>query len=717
MDYVFREIRKMQTTPKKLPLLTLVLLFSISCPAFAGRIIYVDTDATGANDGTSWANAYSYLQDALADANSAAKPVEIRVAVGTYRPDRSSAQPNGTGDREATFQLVDGVAIKGGYAGFGEPDPNARDIELYETMLTGDLDGDDVQVPPSDLLTEPTRAENSCHVAIGSGTDETGVLDGFTITAGNANVYEDVNDSGGGMYNAYGSPTLLNCTFSSNSASNDGLGGGGGMANHYSDPAITNCTFSDNATSCWGGAGGGGMYNEYSNPILDNCTFSGNTAAEYCGGAMWNIWSNPTLTNCTFSDNFAGYRGGGIHNDYGSFSPTLINCSFNGNRSDGDGGGIFNAGDSSPTLIKCSFIGNSAGDNGAAIANCYGNCPTLTNCIFVGNSAEEDGGGIYNYGYDAVGPTTLTNCTFSSNSAFNGNALACDSYEQAYPINLHITNCIFWDGEDGIWNNDGSSIIIIYSNVQGGWGGLGNIDADPCFVDPNSGDYHLRSERGRYWPDHDVWVLDKVTSPSIDAGDPYDDPSAEPMPNGDLVNMGAYGGTSYASMSEWALRGDINYDGIVNMIDFTIFGDYWLQPSLRAREIDGRLVCANNLRELGGAMWIYANDYDDEYPTAGQWCDLLLQHESNHVTEDLFVCPSAEPGRSHYAINPNVMNSSSPPDMVLLFETGPGWNQFGGPELLAPENHQGKGCNILFVDGHVEFVRGERLDQLRWESK
>jgi hypothetical protein len=70
------------------------------------------------------------------------------------------------------------------------------------------------------------------------------------------------------------------------------------------------------------------------------------------------------------------------------------------------------------------------------------------------------------------------------------------------------------------------------------------------FVDPDNDDYHLRSERGRYWPEHDVWVLDKVTSPCIDGGDPTMDPSYEPMPNGGLLNMGAYGGTPYAGMSE-----------------------------------------------------------------------------------------------------------------------------------------------------------------------
>jgi prepilin-type processing-associated H-X9-DG protein len=168
-------------------------------------------------------------------------------------------------------------------------------------------------------------------------------------------------------------------------------------------------------------------------------------------------------------------------------------------------------------------------------------------------------------------------------------------------------------------------------------------------------------------------------------------------------------------MSEWELKGDIDHDGKVNMIDFSIFAEYWLVSSLRAREIDGQLSCANNLRALVRAMMFYANDYEDEFPKADRWCDLLLQYKDGYVTEEMFVCPSAEGGPGHYAINPNAKSTSSEPSMVLLFETRAGWNQFGGPELLAPENHQGRGCNILFVDGHVEFVESERFDELRWE--
>jgi prepilin-type processing-associated H-X9-DG protein len=182
-----------------------------------------------------------------------------------------------------------------------------------------------------------------------------------------------------------------------------------------------------------------------------------------------------------------------------------------------------------------------------------------------------------------------------------------------------------------------------------------------------------------------------------------------------MLNMGAYGGTAYASLSEWQMKGDLNCDGVVNMIDFSIFAEYWLQTSLRAREIDNRMACAANLRALGRAMQFYANDYEDYYPTPDSWCDLLLQYERADVTEELFVCPSGGEGRSHYAINPNADSIASRPDMVLVFETTGGWNQFGGPELLAPENHQGDGCNILFIDAHVEFVETKRFGELRWE--
>ena len=87
-----------------------------------GKIIYVDADANGLNNSTSWQNVYKFLQDALADVNSAERPVEIRVTAGVYKPDGYSTEPNGAIDRAMSFRLISGVTIKGGYAGLSELD-------------------------------------------------------------------------------------------------------------------------------------------------------------------------------------------------------------------------------------------------------------------------------------------------------------------------------------------------------------------------------------------------------------------------------------------------------------------------------------------------------------------------------------------------------------------------------------------------------------------
>jgi hypothetical protein len=103
---------------------------------------------------------------------------------------------------------------------------------------------------------------------------------------------------------------------------------------------------------------------------------------------------------------------------------------------------------------------------------------------------------------------------------------------------------------------------------------------EPLFADPDTGDYHLRSERGRYWPKHEVWVLDDVTSPCIDAGDPGSDYSAEPQPNGGRINMGAFGGTAFAGMSRPWAKSDIHPDGLVNMLDLAALACDWLKSEV-----------------------------------------------------------------------------------------------------------------------------------------
>ncbi|UCH70826.1 MAG: CBM9 family sugar-binding protein, partial [Candidatus Bathyarchaeota archaeon] len=118
-------------------------------------VYHVDANATGNDDGSSWADAYVYLQDALADANDAQKPVEIHVAQGTYTPDCGNGYVRG--DKQAKFLLKSGVTIKGGFAGVGADDPNAWDHQTYITVLSGDLSGNDERLLENFI-------ENSDHV-------------------------------------------------------------------------------------------------------------------------------------------------------------------------------------------------------------------------------------------------------------------------------------------------------------------------------------------------------------------------------------------------------------------------------------------------------------------------------------------------------------------------------------------------------------------------
>jgi hypothetical protein len=501
-------------------LVPLILILGVFTPVNA-KVIYVDGNATGANDGSSWADAYNFLQDALADANESGKPVAIRVAQGVYTPDSNSVVPDGTGDRNATFQLINGVSLMGGYAGFGEPDPNARDTGKYEAILSGDLTGDDHE-------TFANNDENAYHVVTGSGTNATAMLEGLTIVGGNANADASSADSksnGGGMYNHSGSPTISNCTFKTNMAATFG----GGICNEtHSSPTLTDCRFTADRSTLHGG----GMSNvSDSDPLMTRCTFTENRAL--MGGAMANFFS------------------------------------------------------SSPTLYRCGFMANVATWKGGAMRNKDWCEPVLTHCIFSTNTVTEPqgiGGAMHNVNWSEP---IVTNCTFAGNSASNGNALGCSSFENSEPSTVHVSNSILRDGGDEIWNEDGSIITVTYSNVQLGhrfpWPGQGNIDADPSFKDPGNGDYHLKSQAGRWDANEGRWTRDEVTSPCIDAGDPNSPVGEEPFPNGGIVNMGAYGGTAEASKSyfgepvcETIVAGDINGDCKVDAADLSIMAYHWL---------------------------------------------------------------------------------------------------------------------------------------------
>ncbi len=410
-------------------------------------------------------------------------------------------KPTAGTDRTATFQLKSGVAIYGGFAGT-ETSLAERDWETNITTLSGDI------------RVGGNAGDNSYHVVTGSGVDETAVLDGFTIRGGNADgSYEENYDRGGGMYNEYNSsPSLSNVTLSGNSATYNG----GGMSNYQSSPSLSNVTFSGNSAYY-----GGGMYNYQSSPSLSNVTFSGNSAT-YNGGGMSNYDnSSPSLSNVTFSSNSA-YGGGGMYNDYNS-SPSLSNVTFSTNSAY-SGGGMYNN-QSSPSLSNVTFSTNSTLYYGGGMFNFVNSSPSLSNVTFSGNSAYY-GGGMYNY--------------------------------QSSPT---VTNSILWgNNPEQIYNDSLSSVTVTYSDVQDGYTGTGNIDANPL-LGP-------LADNGGFTQTH---ALGKG-SPAIDAGDPAPsncpatDQRGFPRPidgNGDgdpICDMGAYEYNSFSLTLDIAGSGSIDLD-------------------------------------------------------------------------------------------------------------------------------------------------------------
>ncbi len=367
-----------------------------------------------------------------------------------------------------------------------------------------------------------------------SGEEPDTVLDGFTITGGNANgLFPD--DSGGGMFNHESSPSVTNCTFAGNCVTSRG----GGMFNvniATDGPTVTNCTFSSNTSTATGGLrGGGGMYNFFGKTTVIDCTFSGN-AAVWRGGGMYNVNNGPdgpTVTNCTFSSNTSTATGGGMHND-GS-NPTVTNCEFSGNSA-GDGAGMSNLFSSSPTVIDCTFSGNRA-------------------------IAIDDHSGRGGAMYIVASDVTVLNCTFTDNVARTGGGMWSI-------LNPQVTNCILWDNvpEQIV---DGGTLTVTYSNVQGGFPGTGNIDTDPRFVDPDNGDYRLLPNSPCIDAGHNNAVSD-LTDTDLDGNPRFaDDPDTSDTGCGVpvVVDMGAY---EYQGVPAEVVFADLNGDGFVGVADLMI---------------------------------------------------------------------------------------------------------------------------------------------------
>ena len=435
----------------------------------------------------------------------------------------------------------------------------------------------------------PANPDRGSVVIFESGETAASVLDGFAITGGTGSWLPSESAwVGGGIYLDGSSGTAMNCCVRQNRA----FGGGGGvMVWSGSSLTVIDCEILRNTAK----NGGGVMIFSESSITMANCVIRGNSAtgdtpyvAGYGGGLCCLESSLLTLTDCSVVKNSAGIGSGGIQCSSNCLL-TLANCTIVGNSAVVVGGGMFCEIDSSVSMTNCAVGGNSAigksgtfpvHARGGGIA-CWGNTSlTLANCTITGNSSSEEAGGVI--------------CDFWCSGAATNSIIWGNTAPMAPDISLIL----------------GSVLGITYSDVAGGRTALhvddsstfdwaeGNINADPLFAkpgywgdindpnmvvepdDPNAmwvdGDYHLKSEAGRWDSNSQSWVMDDATSPCIDRGDRSSPVGDEPDPNGGLVNMGAYGGTREASMSigmlapwpplaYWKLdetEGDIAYDSV-----------------------------------------------------------------------------------------------------------------------------------------------------------
>ena len=260
-------------------LILIILSGFFTIAGATGTIRYVKENGTGSGDGSSWDNASDNLQAMI---NASAKGDQVFVAAGTYKPiytivGWSSTTPTATsGGRDNSFVLKDEVGIYGGFSAVdSELSIEERDFNQNITVLSGDLNGDDETIGISD---------NSYHVVVSANVTNAAVLDGFTITGGNANILGSVTMEsnrtvyrgyGGGIHNCYSSPTIKNIKIIKNSARS---GGGSYNANSKS-PVYENVEIIENFTAIPSGtSSGGGMYNYYSGVTFKNGKIIGNSA-------------------------------------------------------------------------------------------------------------------------------------------------------------------------------------------------------------------------------------------------------------------------------------------------------------------------------------------------------------------------------------------------------------------------------------------------------
>jgi len=459
---------------KRTVLSVLAVLGMLALPTQAQTIWYVDDDALPGGDGAAWSTAFVALQSAL-DAATAGD--EIDVAGGTYVPSERTS-PNDP--RTATYRLINGVALYGGYAGLADPgNPDVRDFDLYASVLSGDLSGnDDPNAPPDPY--DPLRSENSYHVIFSEDAGETTVLDGFTVRGGNANTWGPPHNVGGGMWIVDGSPTLTHCTVVANAAD----GEGGGALFTQSGSTMADCAIRGN----YAGMGGGISCRRGSLSIRD-CAITANTAEIFGGGICCLDFCTPAIIDCAITDNVSDDGGGGIYCITWA-DPIIVGCTIARNTTNWWGGGIGCYRDSNPIILNCAIVANETETYGGAVG-CHGDCsPVIANCDISRNVGRLYGGGVYAMDCD----TFIVNSTLTRNErSGSGGAVYC------YRGTTVVTGCDLslnhgWDG-GGVECSRGVGTLtdctINLNNAAGNGGGVmcdrGSVLLSECTIGGNAG--------------------------------------------------------------------------------------------------------------------------------------------------------------------------------------------------------------------------------------
>ncbi len=397
-------------------LLTILAAFFLTVTNRAA-IVYVDSaNISGDQFGTSWATAYYSFDYGV----MFAQPGDtIFVAKGTYQPNS------------------------------GEYFTMKKDVKIFGGFLNTDT-----SFAQRDWQARPTILRGNNHTVIrndsAQGITRTAVLDGFTITRGIAPYYE----AGGGMYNSYASPTIINCIFIGNRTSAHTWGGGGGIYNFHSSPDISYCSFIADSVIIFNSytshqfGGGGAIANASSSPTITHCLFENNVAMGTDGAAIYNIDNSaPVITFCTFNSNkfvsdihYSNGRGAAVYHARGGVAD-IDSCVFTNNSTILGGGGAIYIDSARLKIYKCIFQNNSSnGSGGALYISRLLQDSFIDSCDFSINATDGGGGAIYNIG--AILP--ITNTYFSRNKSFGigsiysgGGAIYND---QAIPP---ISNCIF----------------------------------------------------------------------------------------------------------------------------------------------------------------------------------------------------------------------------------------------------------------------------------